>query len=58
MKNNIYKESSISSRNKKYVLKSKLTSLADRAKSRINNNQKLSSYKENFMSKLNIISII
>ena len=41
MKNNIYKESSISSRNKKYVLKSKLTSLADNAKSRINNNQKL-----------------
>ena len=40
MKNNKYKEiSTTNSRNKKYELKSKLTSLADKAKNRINKNK-------------------
>ena len=39
MKKNIYKEIPTNSRNKKYELKSKLTSLADNAKTRINNNK-------------------
>ena len=40
MKNNKYKETpTTNSRNKKYELKSKLTSLADKAKNRINKNK-------------------
>ena len=39
MKKKIYKEISTNSRNKKYDLKNKLTSLADKAKNRINNNK-------------------
>lgn len=39
MKKNNYKEISTNSRNKKYELKTKLTSLADKAKARINKNK-------------------
>ena len=41
MKKNNYKEISTNSRNKKYELKTKLTSLADKAKARINKNKVL-----------------
>lgn len=54
MKNNIYKEiSTTNSRNKKYELKSKLTSLADNAKNGINKNKflrELISFQKNQIS--------